>query len=75
MIELFTIFGKGGIVLWCFQEGGQLLTDSVNQFIREVLIQERGNSTVFRHNDLTMKYKLDNEFELVFLVSSLFALL
>lgn len=39
MIELFTIFGKGGIVLWCFQEGGQLFTDSINQFIREVLMQ------------------------------------
>ncbi|EFO25439.1 srpr protein [Loa loa] len=68
MIELFTIFGKGGIVLWCFQEGGQLFTDSVNQLIREVLMQERGNTTVFKHDDLTIKYKLDNEFELVFIV-------
>ncbi|VIO95975.1 signal recognition particle receptor alpha subunit, putative [Brugia malayi] len=68
MIELFTIFGKGGIVLWCFQEGGQLFTDSINQLIREVLMQERGNTTVFKHNDLTIKYKLDNEFELVFIV-------
>ncbi|KAK6105911.1 SRP54-type protein GTPase domain family protein [Brugia pahangi] len=68
MIELFTIFSKGGIVLWCFQEGGQLFTDSINQLIREVLMQERGNTTVFKHNDLTIKYKLDNEFELVFIV-------
>ncbi|MCP9258053.1 Signal recognition particle receptor subunit alpha [Dirofilaria immitis] len=68
MIELFTIFGKGGIVLWCFQEGGQLFTDSINQLIREVLMQERGNTTVFKHNDVTLKYKLDNEFELVFIV-------
>ncbi|CAG9538344.1 unnamed protein product [Cercopithifilaria johnstoni] len=68
MIELFTIFGKGGIVLWCFQEGGQLFTDSINQLIREVLMQERGNATVFKHHDITIKYKLDNEFELVFTV-------
>ncbi|KAL3999042.1 SRP54-type protein GTPase domain family protein [Acanthocheilonema viteae] len=68
MIELFTIFSKGGIVLWCFQEGGQLFTDSINQLIREVLMQERGNTTVFKSNDITIKYKLDNEFELVFTV-------
>ncbi|VDN01141.1 unnamed protein product [Thelazia callipaeda] len=68
MIELFTIFGKGGIVLWCFQESGHLFTDSINQLIREVLMQGRGNTTLFKHNDVTIKYKLDNEFELVFLV-------
>lgn len=68
MIDLFTIFGKGGLVLWCFQEGGQMFTDSVNEFIKEVLMQERGNTTVFKHNNVTIKYKLDNEFELVFLV-------
>lgn len=39
MIELFTIFGKGGIVLWCFQEGSQLYRDTINQFIKEVLMQ------------------------------------
>ncbi|KHN72156.1 Signal recognition particle receptor subunit alpha [Toxocara canis] len=68
MIDLFTIFGKGGLVLWCFQEGGQLFTDSINELIKEVLMQERGNSTVFKHNNVSIKYKLDNEFELVFLV-------
>uniref|UniRef100_A0A914S4S4 SRP54-type proteins GTP-binding domain-containing protein n=1 Tax=Parascaris equorum TaxID=6256 RepID=A0A914S4S4_PAREQ len=68
MIELFTIFGKGGLVLWCFQEGGQLFTDSINELIKEVLMQERGSSTLFKHNNVSIKYKLDNEFELVFLV-------
>uniref|UniRef100_A0A9J2QAN5 Signal recognition particle SRP54 helical bundle domain-containing protein n=1 Tax=Ascaris lumbricoides TaxID=6252 RepID=A0A9J2QAN5_ASCLU len=68
MIDLFTIFGKGGLVLWCFQEGGQLFTDSINELIKEVLMQERGSSTLFKHNNVYIKYKLDNEFELVFLV-------
>ncbi|VDO51049.1 unnamed protein product [Onchocerca flexuosa] len=31
-----------------------------------ILQIERGNTTVFKHNDVTIKYKLDNEFELVF---------
>ncbi|VDK74555.1 unnamed protein product [Litomosoides sigmodontis] len=30
--------------------------------------KERGNTAVFKHNDVTIKYKLDNEFELVFTV-------
>ena len=33
-------------------------------------LQERGGSS-FTHEALTLKYKLDNEFELVFVVSSL----
>ncbi|VDN50548.1 unnamed protein product [Dracunculus medinensis] len=65
MIELFTIFGKGGIVLWCFQEGSQLYRDTINQFIKEVLMQERVNSSVFKYNNVMMKYRLDNEFELI----------
>ncbi|CAI4228743.1 unnamed protein product [Auanema sp. JU1783] len=68
MIELFTIFGKGGIVLWCFQEGAQLFTESVNRLISDVLMQERGDVTQFKDNGMTIKFKLDNEFELVFLV-------
>ncbi|MFH4984385.1 hypothetical protein AB6A40_011094 [Gnathostoma spinigerum] len=68
MIELFTIFGKGGLVLWCFQEGGQLFSDSINEFIKEVLMQERGNCSIFKHSDVAIKYKLDNEFDLVFLI-------
>ena len=31
--------------------------------------QERGGSSSFTHEALTLKYKLDNEFELVFVVS------
>uniref|UniRef100_A0A914UKG4 SRP54-type proteins GTP-binding domain-containing protein n=1 Tax=Plectus sambesii TaxID=2011161 RepID=A0A914UKG4_9BILA len=29
---------------------------------------ERGNTSVFKHDGLTLKFKLDNEFELIFLV-------
>lgn len=34
--------------------------------------QERGGSNSFNHEALTLKYKLDNQFELVFVVSELF---
>ncbi|GMR31990.1 hypothetical protein PMAYCL1PPCAC_02185 [Pristionchus mayeri] len=68
MIELFTIFGKGGIVLWCFQEGAQLFTEGINNLIKEVILQERGDVTQFKHQEMTIKFKLDNEFDLVFIV-------
>ncbi|PAV83690.1 hypothetical protein WR25_00714 [Diploscapter pachys] len=68
MIELFTIFNKGGLVLWCFQEGIDLFTESINALIRDVIMQERGDVSQFKHNNVTLKFKLDNEFELVFVV-------
>jgi signal recognition particle receptor subunit alpha len=33
------------------------------------MFQERTGSNNFEHNALTLKYKLDNEFELVFVVA------
>lgn len=69
MLDLFTIFSKGGIVLWCFQSTKEIFTPSVNALIRTVILQERTGNQTFDHNALTLKYKLDNEFELVFVVA------
>ncbi|XP_068687236.1 signal recognition particle receptor subunit alpha-like [Montipora capricornis] len=69
MLDLFTIFSKGGIVLWCFQGTCQSFTLPVNELIRSVILQERGGNNSFTHGTLTLKYKLDNEFELVFVVA------
>uniref|UniRef100_A0A0K0FU18 SRP54 domain-containing protein n=1 Tax=Strongyloides venezuelensis TaxID=75913 RepID=A0A0K0FU18_STRVS len=68
MIDLFTIFGKGGIVLWCFQEGGQYFRETINDLIQNVILQERGSFTNYSSNNVTLKFKLDNEFEIVFLI-------
>ncbi|XP_055370930.1 signal recognition particle receptor subunit alpha homolog [Condylostylus longicornis] len=67
MLDLFTIFTKGGIVLWCFRGTKQLFAPSVNALIRTVILQERSGS--FDSDNLTLQYKLDNEFELVFVVA------
>ncbi len=69
MLDLFTIFSKGGIVLWYFQGTSQLFTASVNELIKNVILQERGVSSAWNHNTLSLQYKLDNEFELVFVVA------
>ncbi|XP_078041639.1 signal recognition particle receptor alpha isoform X2 [Augochlora pura] len=69
MLDLFTIFSKGGIVLWCFQNTSQLFAPSVNALIRSVILQERTGNHTFEHDSLRLQYKLDNEFELVFVVA------
>lgn len=70
MLDLFAIFSKGGLVLWCFESTSQFFAPSVNALIRSVLLQERSSSSsLFTHNGLTIQYKLDNEFELVFVVA------
>nr|CAD7197341.1 unnamed protein product [Timema douglasi] len=40
MLDLFSIFSKGGIVLWCFQSTSQIFTPSVNALIRSVILQD-----------------------------------
>ncbi|RZC41556.1 signal recognition particle receptor subunit alpha -like protein [Asbolus verrucosus] len=69
MLDLFTIFSKGGIVLWCFQSTSQAFTSSVNALIRNVILQERSGVHNFDHEGLSLQYKLDNEFDLVFVVA------
>ncbi|KAM9734161.1 signal recognition particle receptor subunit alpha [Menidia menidia] len=70
MLDFFTIFSKGGIVLWCFQGAGvtESFTGPVNALIRSVILQERSGNNSFTHEALNLKYKLDNEFELIFVV-------
>ncbi|XP_061916491.1 signal recognition particle receptor subunit alpha [Entelurus aequoreus] len=70
MLDFFTIFSKGGIVLWCFQGTGvtECFTGPVNALIRSVILQERSGNNSFNHEALSLKYKLDNEFELIFVV-------
>ena len=74
MLDFFAIFHKGGILLWYFRAPDILPSEwasfrpSVNAFIKSVLLQEMAakNSTYETGGTLALKYKLDNEFELVF---------
>ncbi|XP_002122258.2 signal recognition particle receptor subunit alpha-like [Ciona intestinalis] len=70
MLDFFSIFSKGGIVLWCytFQGVKASFTEPINALIKTVLLQERGGTSHFTHGALQMQYKLDNEFELIFVV-------
>ncbi|XP_067935192.1 signal recognition particle receptor subunit alpha-like [Watersipora subatra] len=69
MLELFVIFSKGGIVLWWFQGASQLLTVPVNALVKDVVLQEKTGNSLFKHDKLGLKYRLDNEFELLYVVA------
>jgi len=70
MLDFFTIIRKSGLVLWyyAFQDVKGNFTDPVNAFIKSVLLQERGSASTFTHGNIQMKWMLDNEFELMFVV-------
>lgn len=90
MLDLFSIFSKGGIVLWYFHSTSHILTSSVNAMIQNVILQvflfrilknmvaypqlknilfqERPNN-IYEDNGLLLQFKLDNEFDLVFVVA------
>jgi len=76
MLDFISIFSKGGILLWCFKGAGLLskeweaFTPTVNDLIKSVLLQERTRkNNYWESGQLALKYKLDNEFELVFVVA------
>jgi len=47
MLDFFSIFGKGGIVLWCFQGTSQIFTSSVNALIKAVILQVDNNIAIY----------------------------
>lgn len=46
MLDFFVLFGKGGIVLWCFQSTKEAVLTSVNALIRSVILQVKSNCVV-----------------------------
>jgi len=76
MLDLFSIFSKGGILLWCFKGAGLLpkeweaFTPTINELIKSVLLQERAvKKNYWESGQLALRYKMDNEFELVFVLA------
>ena len=65
MLDLFSIFSKGGILLWCFKGAGLLpkeweaFTPTINELIRSVLLQERAvKKSSWECGQLAVKYKM-----------------
>jgi len=78
MLDFVSIFTKGGILLWCYQGAGLLDEElrhfraRVNAFVQDVLLREAaasGGGSAYESGSLAIKYRLDNEFELVFIAA------
>ncbi|EGD81652.1 hypothetical protein PTSG_02368 [Salpingoeca rosetta] len=67
MLDLFTIFTQGGLVLWCFQGPGFLSGDPINGFIQDVLVEGRGaTADSYTVQNYNIKYRIDANNNLVF---------
>ena len=59
MLDIFTIFSKGGIVLWFFQGNSSLIPlPPVNALIKSVILQERVHQDLFNYENLSLKFKV-----------------
>jgi len=65
MLDLFSIFSKGGILLWCFKGAGLLpkeweaFTPTINELIKTVLLQERAvKKNYWECGQLALKYRM-----------------
>eukprot|EP00920_Eleutheroschizon_duboscqi_P032512 GHVT01078523.1.p1 GENE.GHVT01078523.1~~GHVT01078523.1.p1 ORF type:complete len:619 (-),score=159.27 GHVT01078523.1:725-2581(-) len=67
MIDSFTIFTRGGIVLWAYNFIS-FKKNPVDALIRTVLMEERGGESVAQVGKFRMTWKLANKFDLVFLI-------
>lgn len=69
MIDFFTIFTKGGIALFCFQNTtSEIFKPSVNALIRSLISNDKFENGKFDYKCFTLQLKLDNEFDLMFVV-------
>ena len=75
MLDFFAIFSKGGILLFCFKEYGlhkkawESFVQTVNSLNKTGFLQDKSDGeNVFEQGLLALKYKIDNKFDLVFVV-------
>eukprot|EP00243_Klebsormidium_subtile_P009562 TRINITY_DN481_c0_g2_i1.p1 TRINITY_DN481_c0_g2~~TRINITY_DN481_c0_g2_i1.p1 ORF type:complete len:634 (+),score=210.96 TRINITY_DN481_c0_g2_i1:112-2013(+) len=66
MLDHFSIFTRGGLVLWTFQLTTALKGNPVDSLIRSCLLEERSGETSFSQGEYTLKWTFHNELGLVF---------
>ncbi|CAM2706582.1 unnamed protein product [Rotaria socialis] len=70
MLDFFYILTKGGLVLWCVPSSATQFIKIVNNAIDKAVLQGQGSTQkwVTPTSPHNIHYKLDNEFELVFIL-------
>jgi len=65
LMDNFTIFSKGGMVLWSHSEA-PLLGNPLNNLVKTVLLEERGGENSYNYEKYSMKWTFANEVGLIF---------
>ncbi|KAF0986805.1 hypothetical protein HZS_973, partial [Henneguya salminicola] len=68
MLEFFSIFSKGGIVIWFFQLSDAKYINPINGLINNVLLEEKVVNN-FHYDKLTLEYSVNNENDLIFVAA------
>ena len=71
MIDHFTIFTKGGLVLWSYTQA-TIKGSPIDSLIRTALVEERSGENSFNFDQYSMKWTFANEFDLTFVVNNVF---
>jgi hypothetical protein len=69
MIETFLIFTRGGFVLFSSVVGKSLEGNPVNRLVAEQLLEERAAASEFTSGPYSLKWKLDNKRDIIYVVS------
>ncbi|VDL18460.1 unnamed protein product [Hymenolepis diminuta] len=67
MLDFFVILSRSGIVLWYMKTTSECVGNSINTFLRSLILKENLSSGAIVHENLAMKYYMDNEFDLIFI--------
>jgi signal recognition particle receptor subunit alpha len=66
MIDLVTVFTRGGVVLWKKQLTPEASTESINFLVNNVLLEEKAGVRSATKDSYNLKWTLENDLNLVF---------
>eukprot|EP01103_Thecamoeba_quadrilineata_P013220 TRINITY_DN3600_c0_g1_i1.p1 TRINITY_DN3600_c0_g1~~TRINITY_DN3600_c0_g1_i1.p1 ORF type:complete len:636 (+),score=152.31 TRINITY_DN3600_c0_g1_i1:25-1908(+) len=64
-VDNFTIFSKGGLVLWSHNEV-DLVGNPINSLVKNILMEERGGENSYNIESYALKWVFANEFGIIF---------
>jgi len=67
MFDYVCIFTTGGVVLW-YRAFCEMKLDPLNAFIKSILLEEKTAKTHFAVGDSVLKWKVQNDLQLVFAI-------
>ena len=68
MFDYVCIFTTGGVMLWCKAFCEMKSMDLLNNFIKDILPEEKSAKTQFNFQDCVLKWKVQNDLQLVFAI-------